>query len=73
LFKDLLQKAVQPSGAVRGISTVLFEWRQLENGNLKVRQFLSADPKGSLPSFLVNSMKTKTAEQLTAIRKILAK
>ncbi len=66
------EKALQDPAAVRGTSTVYFEWRKIATGTL-VSQFLSADPRGSLPTFLINSIKTKTAEQIVAMRKVLGK
>ncbi len=56
------EKAVQDPNAVRGTSTVFFEWIA-DGDNLKVTQYLSANPRGSLPSFLINSMKTKESKE----------
>ena len=65
-------KGVQSPDDVRGTSTVYFEWTKTATGT-HVRQFLAADARGSLPAFVINSVKTKTAEQMTAIRKVFAK
>ncbi len=65
-------KGVQSPDDVRGTSTVYFEWTETAKGT-RVRQFLAADARGSLPAFVINSVKTKTAQQLAAIRKVFAK
>jgi hypothetical protein len=63
---------LQKPDDVRGTSTVYFEWSKTADGT-RVRQFLAADARGSLPAFVINSVKTKTAQQMAAIRTVFSK